>query len=426
MWPLLLSLIRGQLSHNLRHRRLSSREAIHNVQAKLLNKGLTAFDKNNIEKSRKYAVKVCIDVTLDSLAKRLSNNLKSLLLFTGIGTSLQTEVLHDLWKVRQDEAIEAVDALWNYGLVQFAVIRLPPLNNAYQCIEVHTVISQYIIENMESKEVQILSPVGGLGSYQSVLDGLSFMILRPYGVHSVSALTVLEYLKFRISMIENGALPFHLKQINAFAIYDPHFVILALQQLQGNLVMLQFAQMAVNPSPNIQTLLPSLNEQIKSLISDCHRVLKGSHKMSRKLGQSYQHCLAQQNYPNLIQVLEQYASSYPIANIAQKAVVIVNNFITHCNLGPLNFISAICEMLQTMTSEYSLLTLNILPRIKIQINLLHRINDSILAGSPDSEQMYDYIKSQKLVEEFDAVVTDWLTKLQEVAPNYVQQITSHH
>ena len=424
LWPLLLSLIRGQLSHNLRHRSLSSHEAIHSVQAKLLHKGLTAFDKNNIEKSRKYAAKVCIEITLDSMTKRLSNKLKSLILFTGIGTSLQTEVLRDLWRVRQDEAVETADALWNYGLVQFAVIRLPPLNNACQCIEVHTVISHYIIENMESNEVKLLSPVGGLGTYESILDGLSFSILRPYGVRDVSSLSVMDYLRFRISMIENGALPFHLKQINAFTIYDPHFVIETLQHLQGCLPMLQFAPMVVNASPNIQTMLPSFCEQIKVLTSDCHRILKCTHKMSRKLGQSYEHCLAQQNYPRLIQVLEQYASSYPIADVAQKAITAVKKFITQCDLGPLPFFSGICELLQVMTSNYNLLTLNMLPRIKLQINLLQRINNSILAGSPDIEQMYDYIKSQKIVEEFDAVVTNWLMKLQEVAPNYVQQMTS--
>ena len=40
LWPLLLSLIRGQLSHNLKRYKLSYHEAIENVQAKLHDKGL--------------------------------------------------------------------------------------------------------------------------------------------------------------------------------------------------------------------------------------------------------------------------------------------------------------------------------------------------------------------------------------------------
>ena len=48
LWPLLLSLIKGQLSHNLKHYRLSCHEAIKNVQAKLHDKGLTAFDLKEV------------------------------------------------------------------------------------------------------------------------------------------------------------------------------------------------------------------------------------------------------------------------------------------------------------------------------------------------------------------------------------------
>ena len=40
-WPLLLSLIRGQLSHNLKQHKLCYHDAIQNVQAKLCDKGLT-------------------------------------------------------------------------------------------------------------------------------------------------------------------------------------------------------------------------------------------------------------------------------------------------------------------------------------------------------------------------------------------------
>ena len=49
LWPLLLSLVRGQLSHNLKLHQSSPHDAVHRVKAKLHDKGLTAFDKNNLE-----------------------------------------------------------------------------------------------------------------------------------------------------------------------------------------------------------------------------------------------------------------------------------------------------------------------------------------------------------------------------------------
>ena len=160
LWPLLLSLVRGQLSHNLIHH-LSYHEAIRNVQSKLFNKGLTAFDKNNIEtnrKCRKLAVKACIELLLILLTKPLLDRIKMVLLFNGMGTSLQNAVLSDLWKISKQEAEDTVETLWDYGLVQFTDrdITLSPNNVTQRCVEVHAVISQYIIENMDNQEVSDL------------------------------------------------------------------------------------------------------------------------------------------------------------------------------------------------------------------------------------------------------------------------------
>ena len=97
LWPLLLSLIGGQLSRNLKQYHLSYHKAIQNVQEKLHHKGLTTFDKNNIEainncKFRKLAVKACIEMILEFTTKSLSDKIRSLILWTGIGTPLQIAV----------------------------------------------------------------------------------------------------------------------------------------------------------------------------------------------------------------------------------------------------------------------------------------------------------------------------------------------
>ena len=99
---------------------MSYHQAIQNVQAKLHHKGLTALDKNNIEvinKSRKLTVKACIETKLELLTKSSSDKIKMLILYTGIGTSLQTAVLNNLRKISKQEAEETVDVLWAYGLV---------------------------------------------------------------------------------------------------------------------------------------------------------------------------------------------------------------------------------------------------------------------------------------------------------------------
>ena len=199
LWPLLLSLIRGQLSHNLKQYHLSYHKAIQNVQAKLHHKGLTAFDKNNIEtvkKGRTLAVKACIEITLELLTKSLSDKIKTLILYIGIGTSLQIAVLNNLWNISKQEAEDTVDVLWAYGLVQFTDITISPNNIKQHCVEVHAVISQYIIECMNSNETLTLSAfVNGSNTAQSVNKGLLLTFQQSYGVHDPSSLTAMDYLE---------------------------------------------------------------------------------------------------------------------------------------------------------------------------------------------------------------------------------------
>ena len=418
LWPLLLSLIRGQLSHNLKQYHLSYHKAIQNVQAKLHHKGLTAFDKNNIEtvkKGRKLAVKACIEITLELLTKSLSDKIKILILYTGIGTSLQIAVLNNLWNISKQEAENTVDVLWAYGLVQFTDITISPNNIKQHCVEVHAVISQYIIECMNSYETFTLSPFGGgLNTAQSVREGLSLTFQQSYGVHDPSSLTAMDYLKYTLSQLENDVLPFYLKIINMHTVSDPHHVILSLQRIKH----------ALMTSPYSINLLSLLGEDINSLITNCKGRLKDAHKLSRKLNQSVQRNLYENNYDKLIQTVEEFIKNYPLCDVAQKAVTMVKKIIPYCDGELLHYMMETCEYLQIMTPDYHWITALLLPYIKLYIKLHKQITSSLLNGSPDIELTYHYIRSGKYDEEEELVWTNHLIKLQEVAPNFVQRKAS--
>ena len=419
LWPLLLSLIRGQLSHNLKQYHLSYHKAIQNVQAKLHHKGLTAFDKNNIEtvkKGRKLAVKACIEITLELLTKSMSDKIKTLILWTGIGTSLQIAVLNNLWNISIQEAENTVDVLWAYGLVQFTDITISPNNIKQHCVEVHAVISQYIIECMNSNETLTLSPFssGGLNTAQSVSDGLLLTFQQSYGVHDPSSLTAMDYLKYTLSQIENVVLPVYLKRINMLTVADPHHVILLLQHIKD----------ALMTSPYTINLLSLLGEDINSLITNCKGALKDAHKLCRKLNQSVQRNLYENNYDKLIQSVEEFIKNYPLCNVAHKAVTMVKKIIPYCDGELLHYVMMRCELLQMMTPDYHNITTLLLPHIKLYIILHKQITSSLLNGSPDIELTYHYIRSGKYNEEKELVMTNYLIKLQEVAPNIVQQQAS--
>ena len=416
LWPLLLSLIRGQLSHNLKQHHLSYHKAIQNVQAKLHHKGLTAFDKNNIEtvkKGRKLAVKACIEITLELLTKLLTDKIKMLILYIGIGTSLQTAVLNNLWNISKQEAEDTVDVLWAYGLVQFTDITISPNNIKQHCVEVHAIISQYVIECMNGEEVYNLFSIvhQNMGS---VAGGLTLTFEQSYGVHDPSSLTAMDYLKYRLSEIENVWLPFYLKRVNMHTVLGPHHVILTLQRIKDVLMT----------SPYTINLLSLLGEEINSLITNSKQILKDAHKLCRKLNQSVQRNFYDKNYDKLIQTVEEFIKNYPLCNVAQKAVTMVKKIIPYCDGELLHDMMTQCECLQMNTHDYHHITTLILPCIKLFIKLHKQITNSLLNGSPDIELTYHYIMSDKFNEELELVMTNRLIKLQEVAPNFVQQKAS--
>ena len=410
LWPLLLSLVRGQLSHNLKQYHLSYNKAIENVQAKLHHKGLTAFDKNNmniVNKSRKLAVKICIEMTLELLTKSLSDKIKTFILWTGIGTSLQTAVLNILWNISIEEAEDTVDVLWSYGLVQFTDITIPPNNIKQHGVQVHSVISQYIIECMDSSEINTLSPYGRLNTADSVGEGLALTFQQSYGVYDPLSLPVMDYLEYRLSSIENDLLPYYLKGINMCTVTDPHRVILILQEIKYNIMT--------------SKLWPLLGEEIDSLITDCAQVLKDAYKWCRKLNQSMQRNLHEKKYDNLLQNVQEFVKNYSLFNIAQNAVTMVKKIIPYCEGEELHDMMMCCEHLQLNTPDYHEITTIMLPHIKLQIKLHKQITSSLLNGSPDIELTYHYIMSGEYDEDYELVDSNFLIKQEEVAPNIIHQ-----
>ena len=418
LWPLLLSLIRGQLSHNLKQCHLSYHEAIKNVQAKLHHKGLTAFDRNNIkviDKSRKLAVKACIEITLELMTKPLSNKFRSLILYTGIGTSLQIAVLNDLWNITKQEAEDIVNTLWGYSLVKFTATILPGINSTQHCVEVHAVISQYIIECMDSSEFPSLSPFGeSLNTKISIKNGLIAVFKQSYGIHYPASLTAMDHLKYKQNEIECVWLPFYLRMINMRAITEPHAVIIRLHEIKS----------ALMTSPHIVNLLAWSGKEIDSFISNCRRILKDAYKMCRKFNQGVYKSLHEQSYDKLIQTVKEFCDSYSLPSIAQKAVAIVKNMTPYCDSELQNYVMTQCEHLQMMTPEYHQVTLLILPVIESFVKLHKEITSSLLAGSPNIEQTNYYVMSGKFDEERELMVFNYLIKTQEVAPIIVHQQAS--
>ncbi|XP_065907106.1 uncharacterized protein [Dysidea avara] len=417
-WPLLLSLIRGHLFHSLKQHNSSYHKAIQNVQCKLHDSGLTAFDKNsfgNVSKMRKYAVQVCINVTLELLTRPLSDKLKSLILYSGIGTSIATVALHSLWNISKQEAEDTSDLLWAYGLLQFSSAMMP---FSGQHCQVHTIISHYIVETMESVQVMKLSPYGVLGTDAMVSDSLATAFEQSQG--NPSSLPARKYLQYTLNGIESVILPCLLQEINRYAITDPHCLKIILHDIQKFLL---------DTAPDT---LSVFKEELTALVTSCKRCLQNSLKLSRKLNQKCLRSLHENKYNDLIKTVEEYLETYPIYNIAHNAIITMKKrVIPHVwsstlasdhQIAQIDFmLNALTEYLHSYTPDYHDISAKSLNYIKLLVRF-HQEGTSVLQkGSLEEvEIICNYWHSGKLHDELKQARTYCDIAKQKVQPNLTQ------
>ena len=132
----------------------------------------------------------------------------------------------------------------------------------------------------------------------------------------------------------------------------------------------------------------------------------------------------EQSYDKIIHIVEEFMKSYPLCSVAQNAVTMVKKIIPYCDGKILHYMMLKCEYLQMMTCDYHNITILLLPSIMFYIKVHKQITGALLKGSPDTELTYHYFMSGKFGEEYELVKTNYLIKLQEVAPTYVQQLAS--
>lgn len=398
LWPLLLSLVRAHISSDLKQYRCSYHKAIQNVQAKLHNKGLTAFDKNIVDSANQYSshtlsVQVCIEATLELLGSLL-NRLKSLVLWAGIRTSVLNTALHIIWNISKQDAKETVDGLWAQGILKKEV-RISLHDNELQCIEVEAHIAEYILGCMDSNEIVSLSPV--------VDSRLEAKIIKEYQQSSMlqnpSSLSASEYLKYKLSEIENVWLPFYYRAVNMHIFTDPHVVIVKLQEILKDTLCTK-----------------DWSNKFIPLLADYKIALKVSNKMYKKLNQT----VHERNHDQLIQNIENIVKHLPLCNTIHKAVDLLNEIKPFHDGEILQHIIIVSEELQMMTPDYHDITTWVLPHLKLYNSILKRISSSLQKNSLDAE--YHYFMSGKIDIDIELLKTNRLIKLQKIAPHYVAQV----
>ena len=406
MWPLLLCLIRGQLRHH-QTQNVHVHKAVKNIQDKLHNRGLTAFDKSDPEKLRGQSVSICIETTLELLPKEILDKYITLILFTGIGGYFLTEALQSLWNTSDPEANNIVSSLSVYGLVSFKNIPMSHyLRNQVVAVYTHSVISQYIFDSIRSDQVATLSPFGLLHTNKSVGVKLVSLFETSYGVQDLSKLSPKEYLTYTMHKTEYVFIPFHLKRITAHILHDPHVILL----------MLQWLQTIISASASHIKIITQFSEQLVALDHKCKRALKDAQVLNRNINLQVQKFLFTRNYVELEKTLEEQCKT-SAGSFAQDCIKMINKIMPMCENALLEDFEYTRQMLETITPEHHFITLEKLPILKLYVGLHKEIDISLKMGSTELCKMYMYIANGNFNKKLESVSFNYKKMLKEIAPS---------
>ncbi|XP_065894743.1 uncharacterized protein [Dysidea avara] len=407
-WPLLLSLIRGQLYHSIKQSHTTLKNAILDVQRNLTIKGLVAFDIKTTRKIRQLSVRACIEVSLGLLDKsdeslKLKDKLLSLILYTGIGGSLPSRAVKCLWKVSGETTKKATSLLQQYGLVYSKCSKqMPPYyNTAYMFVTVHSVISEYIMGTIKSETVGRLSPFIFLKTDQLIATVEELLFQQS---HEVNPFSKPEFLIQNKLKMEHIVLPYYMKEINMHVLHDPHLAQLILHNIQSLLNDARYYH-----------LLALLNEEIVSLITECHNALKNAQGLSRKVNEHFQLCFRIMSFDNLIPLLKEYLETHFIVTTITRCVELAETICTQCDAELKAAMTTKCKELQILTKEYHAISAEKLPRFKLHIELHNKITRALLQNKEDEiEKLYLDITTGKFEEEVQLVHDNYLIKMQDV------------
>ena len=408
MWPVLLCLVRGQLNHNLKLN-IHVHKAIENVQCKLRERGLTAFDKSDVESASKLlkSVGIYIKSTLELLPEAVLNKFVTLILFTGIGGIFLKAALSNLWDISDPEAQDAVEILSNYGLVSYKNIATSQYLKNQVVVHTHSVISQYMFDNIRSDQVATLSPFALFSTKRSVGDKLESLFRNSYLHHQyLSQLTPREYLTFTMLKIEHVIIPFQLKGITSHILHDPHVILLMLQKIHNT----------IRRSVSHIQIITQFGEQLVALDSRCKKALKDAQVLNRIINSEVQHFLFIRDYDKLEKSLDEHCTPFSNDTIAQDCIELINWIIPMCEISVSESFDFVQQMLETMTPQYHFITMEKLPIMKLYIGLHRDIVSSLSTGSTELYKMYTYTTSGDFTKKLEAVSSNYSKKLKEIAP----------
>lgn len=391
--PLLLSLVKCQVNHSQKQQQTSEDGVISTTKRRLQEKGLSIHANSASEDQRtKAAVKACVDLSLEMIGDGLTEKLIIYVLFTGIGCSLSTDVIHWLWQVTKSDAEEVVQSLLSCGL-----IHLKTSYTKETSIVVHTVIAQYLLDNINATKLVQLGMYKGpnIVSINAAVDGSSGITLPSEDS---------EYLKFILSIVDSGELPCRLCKLSSVAVQSPRSLTSIIQEFDEQCLSL----------PEYEEIKTKFQNTIVALVDECSEISAITVQSAISLNTDLYKVLQAGGHDSLIKSIELLCRTNLIGEVALKFIGILNDIMTagddelfdkmHSTFGRIRTFEPECN--DNIVVEFA--------QIKLVIELRKRVTIALTSGvDAQINEVCQYVKSGALAEKLKKVIETHQSKSEE-------------
>ena len=390
--PLLLCLANSQVNHFQKQQQTPEDGAISLTKKRLQEKNLAAFNQStDKDQHRKTAVRACVDLSLEVIGDSLTEKLMVCVLFTGIGCSLSTTVVHLLWQTTESEAEQAIKTLLSYGL-----IHVKTSCNKDTSVAIHTVIAQYLLDSMNANKIMQL----GLYQGPSVLS-IDAAVDKDSGVTLPS--NNLECLKVILNIIDYGEMPCRLRKLSSTVIQSPTSLTSIIQEFDKQSFSL----------PEYEEVKNRFCNTLNALVDECNEILAITVQSAVTLNTDVYKLIQANSHDILVKNIEHFCHNNLIGEIASKFISVLNEFTSMeeddlCNKGLKAF-----ERVQTLEQYNDSIVIEF-AQIKLVVELRKRITGA-LASDDDAQinEACQYVKSGMVVEKLAKIKETHQSKLNE-------------
>ena len=318
-WPILLSLVRNQLCLHVQMQS-SFRQALHKVKQTLYSKGLTAFDDSH--GSRESAVKASVDATLDLLTASELSNIQAIVLYAGFGVYIPKSLLHQIW---DGDVENNIQKLWSCGLITLTKLVLAPCKAQLQCVEMHAVIAQYLVDKIDHGTLQQIVVNFGVTNIKSANWLLNAQEEDCFEFESEDDIpddseNAFFQIQFHLGFMDNLSIPFVIQKL-----------VVATKIMQQNI------------AEQIKLLSEKFRHSHGHLCKLLSEFEKNNDALNSAAGSAYQHFVKfykeikplltfdSFNYSNMVLQLKAFLKDHPIGKLESKYSKLLQRLVLECN-----------------------------------------------------------------------------------------------